>query len=230
MSIRAIGLGDTAANSHLGRCCRRKDDPVHRGRAILSGAADRNHCAVRCGRSEGRDCAHARPANAGDNRTTGAERKHCRRGWFDQSWPRRPRSARRLYRRPRELGARGCQLDFDLLKDVQPVAQLPDNPLLIVARKAGPGEQGVDRLAESQPGQGIRWDLRRWRRTSRACFSRAPASNSYPIVVRIRPREPLRINSGAPQRCTQTGTQGSDHGHHVLLQSGAGRSHLGLQA
>jgi len=46
-------------------------------------------------------------------------------------------------------------LDFDLLKDVEPVAQLPDNPLLIVARKARPGEQGVDRLAESQPGQGI---------------------------------------------------------------------------
>jgi hypothetical protein len=112
--------------------------------------------------------------------------------------PRRPRGARRLYRRPRELGARACHLDFDLLKDVEPVAQLPDNPSLIVARKAGPGEQGVDRLAESQPGQGIRWDPRRWRRTSRACFSRAPASNSYPIVVRIRPREPLRINSGAP--------------------------------
>jgi hypothetical protein len=30
--------------------------------------------------------------------------------------PRRPRSARRLYRRPRELGARACQLDFDLLR------------------------------------------------------------------------------------------------------------------
>ena len=51
--------------------------------------------------------------------------------------------------------ARACQLDFDLLKDVEPVAQLPNNPLLIVARKAGTGEQGVDRLAESQPGQGI---------------------------------------------------------------------------
>jgi hypothetical protein len=162
-----------------------------------AGAADRNHCAVRCGRSE-RDGAHARPANEGDNRTTGAERKHCRRGWFDQSWSASPAQRPTVIWASSGTGGAGLPVDFDLFKEVEPVAQLPDNPLLIVARKAGPGEQGVDRLAESQPGQGIRWDPRRWRRTSRACFSRAPASNSYPIVVRIRPREPLRINSGAP--------------------------------
>jgi hypothetical protein len=43
-------------------------------------------------------------------------------------------------------------LDFDLLKDVEPVAQLPNNPLVIVAGKAGPGEQGVDRSAKANQG------------------------------------------------------------------------------
>jgi hypothetical protein len=39
---------------------------------------------------------------------------------------------------------------------------------------------------------------------------------------------PIRL---APHpRCIQTGTQGSHHGRHGLLQSGAGRSHLVLQA
>jgi tripartite-type tricarboxylate transporter receptor subunit TctC len=144
--------------------------------------------------------------------------------------PHRPRSARRLYRRPRELGARACQLDFDLLKDVEPVAQLPDNPLLIVARKAGPGEQGVDRLAESQPGQGIRWDPRRWRRTSRACFSRARLPIRTLSWCGSGRANRFELTRALRRRCTQTGTQGSHHGHHVLLQSGAGRSHLGLQA
>jgi tripartite-type tricarboxylate transporter receptor subunit TctC len=43
--------------------------------------------------------------------------------------------------------ARACQLDFDPLKDVEPVTQLPNNPLLIVARKAVPANNVRELIA-----------------------------------------------------------------------------------
>ena len=48
-------------------------------------------------------------------------------------------------------------LQYDVLKDFEPVALLASSPQLIVAKKGDAGErpEGTDRLAQGQPGQGV---------------------------------------------------------------------------
>ena len=68
-------------------------------------------------------------------------------------------------------------LPFDLLNDLEPVALLGANPMLVVEqeRAAGQGPQGADRLAEGEPGQG---DVRHRRRRLRRAFQRHAISRA----------------------------------------------------
>ena len=47
-------------------------------------------------------------------------------------------------------------LPYDVLKDFEPVARLPSNPYVVVARKDLPADEPAraDRLAQGEPGQG----------------------------------------------------------------------------
>ena len=54
-------------------------------------------------------------------------------------------------------------LQFDLLKDFEPIALIATQPFLIVAKKTVPANdlKGLDRLAEGERGQGLAGQLRR---------------------------------------------------------------------
>ncbi len=79
---------------------------------------------------------------------------------------------------------------YDLLTDFEPVSLLTFAPMLIVGKNALPanGRQGIDRLAQGKPGQGIGRQRRRRQRGARvrALFpgqDATPASNSCPIAA-----------------------------------------------
>jgi len=120
-------------------------------------------------------------------------------------------------------------------------SRAPITPIVPCAA-GGPGD-----VIASQPGQGIGWDRRRWRCTSRACRSRTQVGrfHSYPMLVRVRPcvtsnslgSISSRVsfpNSPAPSSATSTLHPNSNSRiaswPHGLLQPGARRSCLGRQA
>jgi hypothetical protein len=140
-------------------------------------------------------------------------------------------------------------LDFDFLKDVEPVAQLPNNPLLIVARKAVPANNlkkpiawpkanqdkvsvGTSGVGGAHRGRALperHWGLFQFVPIVVRFRLRGTASNSLSLpstALGSIPAPSCATSASHPKRSSRIASWPG----HGLLQSGARRSHLGLQA
>ena len=165
-------------------------------RADLSVAPDHADRAVRRRRAGGCARARARRAHA---RLARPDRHHRER---DRRRRARSVSAASCARRPTATRSASATVGTHVVngaifraavrpvEDLEPVALLPSNSLLIVTKKALPANDLKELIAwlKANPGQGVGGHLgcRRRRRTSTASISRtspAPASSSCPIAA-----------------------------------------------
>ena len=143
----------------------------------VSVEADHHHRAVRGRRAERRAGPHARRAHARDLEPDRRRRERHRRGRHHRRHARDARSPADGY--TISFGHLGTHvvngaiysLPFDLVNDLEPVAMLGANPMLVVSKNALPAKDaaGADRLGEGEPGQG---DVRHRGRRLRRAFQR----------------------------------------------------------